>query len=281
MSEIVFIPIEKLKIADYNPREARSPEIIQGIIETAKKDGIIKPLLVRKCNDGYEVFEGGTRLIALQKLGAKEAPCRIFNISKDDAIKLATKLHFLREDLTMIERGKHIAKCLKIGIWKNVEQVAEDLGVPPSTVYRWLREAGAETVKISVETLPKRTSKEVQKILSDVPKDIRQKIVDEIESLDESTLETIEEDLPKILREVKKEDEPQEAIKKFRAEISRKIEDQKEEKVLKGPSGYKWHIFTQDSDVVIFKLEKETLIQQIKIPRSDIKILCEILKKFM
>ena len=280
MSEVVFIPIEKLKIADYNPREARSPEIIQGIIETAKKDGIIKPLLVRKYDDGYEVFEGGTRLIALQKLGAREAPCRVFNISKNEAIKLATKVHFLREDLTVIERGKHIAKCLKMGVWKSVEEVSEDLGIPSSTIYRWLREAGAETVKLSVE-IPKHVNKEVQKILTDIPKDVRQKIVNEIENMDKSVLEAVKEDLPKILREIKKEDEPQEAVKKFKAEISRKVEKKEKVKEFRGPSGYKWHIFLHDNNVAIFKLERDTLVQQIEVPHSDIKMLCEVLKKFM
>lgn len=278
MNEVVFIPRNKLKIADYNPREAREPEILNAIKETSEKVGILEPLLVRKLPDEtYEVFQGGTRLLAAK---SEQLPCKVFDVDEKTAFRLATISHFLHEDLTPLEKGKHIKKGLKLGVWKNVEDVAKDLGVSEQTVYRWLKEVGVEEVKVELP-VSKKTEKKLKEILEDMPKDVRKAVQKEIEETPPEILKKVEDELPSVLKIVKKEaDEPDEAIKKYRACINKTIE--KEEKVVKtkGPSGYGWEVFTQDKDVVIFKYERETLVERIKIPRSDLKTLIELLRKW-
>ena len=282
--KIEWIPLKYLKIADYNPREARSPEIIQAIIETYQKNGLVKPLLVRKVsNTEYEVFDGGTRLEALQKINAEKAPCVVYEVSRKEAMKLAAIVHTNREDLTIAEKGKYVLRCINEGVWKNISEAAKDLGFSRQTIHEWIKEARIQELEATISKT-KVIDKEVKKKLASFPKPARKKIVETITSIDDKMMEKIKPKLPEILEEVEEEieDEPDKAIDVFQEKLMETFEKESEPQPIKwrGSSGYSWEIFEDQMNILLFKYERETLIQQLEIPKVDLKEIIRNLEKF-
>lgn len=273
--EIEWIPISLLKIADYNPREARSPEVIQSIIETYKSKKLIKPLLVRKTEDGgYEVFDGGTRLEALKILNINEAPCIIYNCNRKEAIEIAAIVHTNREELTPAEKGKFILRCINESIWKNVEEAAKALGFSKDTIYDWIREARIYQVTMNSK-LRNLLNRDVKKALGSMPKPVREKIIDELASLPEEIIEKIKRELPKILSEIVErscESEPDEVLTEFREKISKIIEASPGYSIkFKASSGSIYQIDKVENNIVITIFGRNSSTHQLTIPSIDLR----------
>ena len=270
---LALIPLEYLVVADYNPREAKNPDVFQAMIEDAKKNGIESPLLVRKVHEKlYEVFQGGTRFEALQKTGAEHAFCIIYEISREEAMDKASRVHFIEDPITPAEKGKFILRCIKEGIYKNVKDASKKLGFSRQIIHEWIRMARIEAVETETSKI-KPINKEAKKKLASLPKPAREKIIETISSLDKNAMEKVRDKLHEIIEEAKKEgeDEPEEIVKAFQEKLIETFEEESEPKPIKwrGSSGYHWEIFEDQMNIVIFKYERETLIEQMKIPESQ------------
>jgi len=283
--EIEYIPINQLKIADYNPREARSPEIIQGIIETYRSRNIVKPLLVRKIRDGeYEVFDGGTRLEALKILNVDKAPCIIYDCSRREAMEMAAIVHTNREELTPAEKGKFILRCINEGIWRNVEEAARALGFSKDTLYDWIKEARISSAMMNTG-LRNLLNRDSRKALASMPKPVREELINELASLTEEIAGKIKRELPNILNEIVEisyELEPEEVLKEFRERVSKIIESDLDYSVIfRASSGYMYQLERVGNNVVIKVLSKTSSADQLTIPCIDVKELVRRLSKFI
>jgi len=75
--EIVNIPIDELKFADYNPRTL-SRKGHEGISKSLKKYGFVLPIVVNKHESRMNIIIGGHQRVRIAKeLGIKEVPCSI------------------------------------------------------------------------------------------------------------------------------------------------------------------------------------------------------------
>jgi len=54
MSEVIYIPIDKLKVSEFNVRIDLGD--LSPLADSIKKHGVLEPLLVRKVNDEYEII---------------------------------------------------------------------------------------------------------------------------------------------------------------------------------------------------------------------------------
>ncbi|MCS7126540.1 MAG: ParB/RepB/Spo0J family partition protein [Aigarchaeota archaeon] len=282
--EVQWIPVNSLKIADYNPREVRSPEIIQGIIETYRSKKIIKPLLVRKIADEeYEVFDGGTRLEALKLLNVDKAPCLVYECNRKEAIEIAAIIHTNREELTSAEKGKFILRCINEGVWKNVEEASRGLGISKDTIYDWIKEAKIR-VGDSFTHLKKILNKDVRRSLAMMPKPVRDKVIEELSTLREEIIEKIKRDLPSILKEIADvagDIDTDEVIKDFRLKISSIIESGSGYLTrFKGSSGLFYEIEEVEDNILIKVSGKSSIYQQLTIPRIDVKEFVRKLSRF-
>jgi len=187
--KIEWIPVKYLKIASYNPREARDPEIIEAIKKTYKKRKLIKPLLVRKVSDTeYEVFDGGTRLEALQEVDPDgKAPCIVYDVPLKVAKVIAAIVHADREDLTDEEKGKMILKLIG-DVWKSEKEAAEDLGRSERTIRLWKQAAKGSVVDLepSLLGLRREEEKKIKLYLGGVPKPVRHAVAKELKELRKS-----------------------------------------------------------------------------------------------
>ena len=68
----------------YVPRKSNKFEYIEYIIKDIKKDGLKKPLVVKRINNKFEILLGCTRYIALKKLKYIKVPCVLISDKKEE-----------------------------------------------------------------------------------------------------------------------------------------------------------------------------------------------------
>ena len=79
--KIEYVPVEQLKPFKGNPR--KNDGQVDAVVKSIEAFGYTNPILARRANN--EVIAGHTRLKALKKLGAKEAPVIFLDLDETDA----------------------------------------------------------------------------------------------------------------------------------------------------------------------------------------------------
>ena len=115
----IVLPVEEL-------RYYIDEEEVEKIVSSARKNGIIEPILVRPISgDQYEIVAGAKRYRAAQRLKLKEVPVVIRQLNDEDALEIALIENFARSSLTDLEEADGVLKLLS----KKLETPLED--VPP------------------------------------------------------------------------------------------------------------------------------------------------------
>lgn len=134
------IEITKLHPFEGNPYKVRDDADMESLEESISEQGIAMPLLVRPLENmegEYEIISGHRRLFAARRLGLKEVPVIVYDISREDAIVMLVDSNLFREHVlpsekafaykmkldAMLHRGK--ALCGQVG-HKSRDIVSED-----------------------------------------------------------------------------------------------------------------------------------------------------------
>jgi len=269
------LPVEKIKLAWFNPRECRDPDVLNALVESINKSGVLEPIHVVKTEDEYLCIEGGARLLAAKQLGLEEIPAKIYHVNLEDAMKLTGELQLTKDYLTPVAKGKFILMLIKKGIFRNVEEVSKYYAIPTQTIYDWIREYKARIV-VDETTLPKPVAKE----LVTLPKELRKPIIQEIGQISTPALQ--KEIVKEVKREIKEKmvEEPKE-VEKIIKKVVEKVVNPPNEIKFKARE-FSYHILKSDQKITIMRLDKrETMIDQIVIPLSDVEILLKHLQDFI
>ena len=134
------IEITKLHPFEGNPYKVRDDADMESLEESISEQGIAMPLLVRPLENTegeYEIISGHRRLFAARRLGLKEVPVIVYDISREDAIVMLVDSNLFREHVlpsekafaykmkldAMLHRGKGL--CGQVG-HKSRDIVSED-----------------------------------------------------------------------------------------------------------------------------------------------------------
>lgn len=134
------IEITKLHPFEGNPYKVRDDVDMESLEESISEQGIAMPLLVRPLENAegeYEIISGHRRLFAARRLGLKEVPVIVYDISREDAIVMLVDSNLFREHVlpsekafaykmkleAMLHRGK--ALCGQVG-HKSRDNISED-----------------------------------------------------------------------------------------------------------------------------------------------------------
>lgn len=134
------IEITKLHPFEGNPYKVRNDADMESLEESISEQGIAMPLLVRPLENAegeYEIISGHRRLFAARRLGLKEVPVIVYDISREDAIVMLVDSNLFREHVlpsekafaykmkleAMLHRGK--ALCGQVG-HKSRDNISED-----------------------------------------------------------------------------------------------------------------------------------------------------------
>lgn len=85
IESIVEIPIEKIMVVDGHPFKVVDDVKMAELVETISRDGILEPVIVRPCTEGYEMVSGHRRLYASKKLGRKTIPAIVRELTDDES----------------------------------------------------------------------------------------------------------------------------------------------------------------------------------------------------
>ncbi len=97
------ISIHLLQKSPYQPRTDIDAKSIQELSQSIQENGLIEPLVVRQCNNRYELIAGHRRLEALKLLNKKKVPVYVLQISDKQAAQLTIIENIQREDLNAID----------------------------------------------------------------------------------------------------------------------------------------------------------------------------------
>jgi ParB family transcriptional regulator, chromosome partitioning protein len=106
---LIVLPKEEL-------RYYIDPEEVDKIVASARKNGILEPLLVRPIpgSDKHEVVAGAKRYRASQILELAEVPIVIRQLSDEDALEIALIENFARSALTDLEETDGVVRLLAV-----------------------------------------------------------------------------------------------------------------------------------------------------------------------
>ena len=298
--KFALLPIKKLVIADYCPRLLAHEDAIKELAENIKRAGVVSPLHVRKRDDGlYEIFSGSMRFRALQLLREEYAPCIIHDIDETEAKKLALAEAVIHEDHTAEELASYIRRLLKEKVFRSKKEIAIFLGKSEQWVneldktwgtleeLRSARELQTQPELMEYVDFP--TARE----LARKPEPEKKKFIQQISSEDfrEWAKAASPDAVRKVVKTMVSEGKKfEDAVKELEPKEFEEEEDEEEEyegKTLaatvkwEGKSGYNYELFTSEGKLCLFKYEKETLVEQITIPKEDVQELIEKLQELL
>jgi len=264
-TEILEIPLEKLVIADYNPRIGHTNDFLRELRKSMENSGQLDYLDVRPDGDKYEVFNGGARLEILQQQGVKKALCRVHYISREEAMKIALTKALIHEDLTNEEIGLFIRRLLKEGIFRTQKEVAIYLGKSEQWVSNVLNSINEVKTEVAVRELKTEENLDLKtaRMLLELPDSKRKQVLETIEYF------PVESRREFVKRVVEEPDKPLD-------EVVRTFSGSAKSKKITLNLTVRYEIIVEDEEVII---QKER--NRFSIPRKDLQGLLEALRKLI
>lgn len=124
---ITYIEINNIKPNSNQPRKSFDEEKLEELATSIKEHGLIQPVVLRSVKNGYEIVAGERRWRAARKIGLKEIPCIVKELTDEENMLLAIIENMQREDLNPIEEAEGISQMIETyGLTQ--EQVSKSVG---------------------------------------------------------------------------------------------------------------------------------------------------------
>lgn len=133
-TETKTIALGKIAEAPWNTRSEISEASVKALAESIKADGLLQPLNVIASGKEFICFDGCRRLNALRSIKAKDAQCRVWEITEAEAKVKTVTANIQREDDDPLLAAKVIGELLDAG--EKPEQIASKLGKTTQWVRR-------------------------------------------------------------------------------------------------------------------------------------------------
>lgn len=126
-SGILYIDINDIKPNSNQPRKIFDEEKLDELGASIQAHGLIQPIVLRSVGKGFEIVAGERRWRAARKIGIKEVPCIVKELSDEENMLLAIIENMQREDLNPIEEAEGLNQMIETyGLTQ--EQVSKSVG---------------------------------------------------------------------------------------------------------------------------------------------------------
>ena len=132
------VPLEQVRPCPFQPRKEFTPDAMQELADSIKAQGIIQPLVVRPCPEGFEIIAGERRWRAAQQAGLKEVPVIVREADDRAVLELALIENLQRENLNPLEEAQGYAELIERFLLRQ-EDVAVKVGKSRAVVANSLR----------------------------------------------------------------------------------------------------------------------------------------------
>ncbi|GAH95108.1 unnamed protein product [marine sediment metagenome] len=112
MSEIIKIPISKIKVGEHDQRLDSHGGEIDGLAASIRHVGMLVPLFVEEKGDSFQLVSGHRRLLAAVRVGLSTVPCIVQDGTKVNTNEITFAENFFRKDLSPIELSCALQDCL-------------------------------------------------------------------------------------------------------------------------------------------------------------------------
>jgi len=140
-SEVMEIPVGRIRPNPEQPRREFSDEAMADLTRSIKEQGVLQPVMVRPINDGkhdYEIVAGERRWRACTAAGLEVIPALVREVDDEQSLALALIENLQREDLNPMEEAAGFALLMsRFGVTQ--EELAERVGKSRSAVANTLR----------------------------------------------------------------------------------------------------------------------------------------------
>ena len=109
---IDYIDINDRKPNSNQPRKTFDEDKLNELAASIEEHGLIQPLVLRKAEKGYEIVAGERRWRAARKIGIREIPCIVRELTDEENMLLAIIENMQREDLNPIEEAEGIRQMI-------------------------------------------------------------------------------------------------------------------------------------------------------------------------
>jgi ParB family chromosome partitioning protein len=193
--QIQTIDINQLYVSEKNVRkdlntEGQESNLIT-LSENIKEHGLISPLCVRKQDNGFEIFAGQRRFLAIKLLNWKDIPCIVYSqeTTDEEIYDISFAENTQRNDMTQKDKIIYYSNLYRqLG---RIEEVAKRTNLSESTIKFYLR----LNSNLSKEIIDQLDSNDINLKLigtiSQIKKEEQNTIFQEIKKL-ESTKEKME-----------------------------------------------------------------------------------------
>ena len=137
-AELLHVSITQVRTNPYQPRQHFDAQRLQELADSIKAQGIVQPIVVRRCADGFELIAGERRLRASQLAGCDTIPALVKKASDRDMLELALLENLQREDLNPLEEARAYQRLLQ-EFHLRQEDVAQCVGKDRSSIANALR----------------------------------------------------------------------------------------------------------------------------------------------
>lgn len=133
------IPLSKIKVNPFQPRQDFDEEALQELAESIRTLGIIQPLTLRQDGlDSYQIISGERRYRAAKIAGLKSVPAYVRKADDRAMLEMAIVENIQREDLDAIETALSFQRLIdECGLTQ--EEMAGRVGKKRATVTNYLR----------------------------------------------------------------------------------------------------------------------------------------------
>jgi ParB family chromosome partitioning protein len=122
----------------YQPRAHFSEAELEELALSINEKGILQPLIVRKNAAGFELIAGERRLRAAKKVGLKQVPVTVRNVSDAEMLEMSIIENIQRENLNPVEEAEAYHSLMaEFGLTQ--EEAAKRVGKSRPTVANLLR----------------------------------------------------------------------------------------------------------------------------------------------
>lgn len=135
---LLSIEIEKIRRGTYQPRRLFDPDLLNELAESIKAQGMIQPVIIRDCADGYELVAGERRWRAAQIAGLDRIPAILRDMEDQSVAAVALIENIQRKNLNPLEEAAALERlCDEFGMTHKA--VAESVGRSRASVSNLLR----------------------------------------------------------------------------------------------------------------------------------------------
>jgi len=138
MSEILLVPLDKIRPNPFQPRESFDREKILELANSIKESGLLQPIIVRKTRNSYQIIAGERRWRASQFAGFKEIPCVVMEADDITTMELSIVENWHRQNLASRESENFLYELFERGIeagrYKTIADMSRKTGVPETSL---------------------------------------------------------------------------------------------------------------------------------------------------